>query len=101
MVDHPFATLLIPCHNESENLDDTLGAALAPRYPADYEVIAIDDGSSDDTGSARPLSAFSAKRPLSRVKNGLLPNHAVLLIWLYSTSPKASTLSFRRKVPLA
>ncbi|MNI63344.1 hypothetical protein D3C73_1187080 [compost metagenome] len=58
-------------------------------------------GRLDDTGSARPVCAFSAKRPLSRVKNGLLPNHAALLIWLYSTSPNASTLSPRRKVPLA
>ena len=66
-----------------------------------YGLYGLLAGSSDDTGSARPLLAFNAKRPLSRVKNGLLPNQAALLIWLYSTSPKASTLSFRRKVPLA
>jgi biofilm PGA synthesis N-glycosyltransferase PgaC len=65
MVDPPFATLLIPCHNESENLDDTLGAALAQRYPADYEVIAIDDGSSDDTGAR--LDALAARHPRLRV----------------------------------
>ncbi|KAG1468243.1 hypothetical protein G6F57_012679 [Rhizopus arrhizus] len=65
MVDHPFATLLIPCHNESENLDATLGAALAQRYPADYEVIAIDDGSSDDTGIR--LDALAARHPRLRV----------------------------------
>ena len=65
MVDPPFASLLIPCHNESANLDDTLGAALAQRYPADYEVIAIDDGSSDDTGAR--LDVLAAKHPRLRV----------------------------------
>ena len=55
----------MPCHNEAENLDDTLAAALAQRYPADYEVIAIDDGSSDDTGAR--LDALAAKHPRLRV----------------------------------
>ncbi len=66
-----------------------------------YGLYGLLAGRLDDTGSARPVSAFRAKRPLSRVKNGLLPNQAALLIWLYSTSPKASTFSPRRKVPLA
>ncbi len=46
---YPFASILIPCHNEADNLEDTLGAALNQAYP-DYEVIAINDGSNDDTG---------------------------------------------------
>ncbi|PZT07318.1 poly-beta-1,6 N-acetyl-D-glucosamine synthase [Stenotrophomonas maltophilia] len=65
MVDPPFASLLVPCHNEAENLDDTLTAALAQRYPADYEVIAIDDGSSDDTGAR--LDVLAARHPRLRV----------------------------------
>ena len=64
MAEYPFASLLIPCHNESANLDDTLGAALAQRYP-DFEVIAINDGSSDDTGAR--LDALAALHPRLRV----------------------------------
>ena len=64
MAEYPFASLLIPCHNESANLDDTLGAALAQRYP-DFEVIAINDGSTDDTGTR--LDALAALHPRLRV----------------------------------
>ena len=47
MASYPFATILIPCHNEADNLEDTLNAALSQNYP-DYEVIAINDGSRDE-----------------------------------------------------
>jgi poly-beta-1,6-N-acetyl-D-glucosamine synthase len=60
----PFATLLIPCHNEGDNVEDTIGGALAQQYP-DFEVIAINDGSRDDTGDR--LNALAAKHPRLRV----------------------------------
>lgn len=60
----PFATLLIPCHNEGDNVEDTIGGALAQRYP-DFEVIAINDGSRDDTGDR--LNALAAIHPRLRV----------------------------------
>ena len=50
MAHFPTATILVPCYNEADNVDETLAAALAQRYP-DFEVIAIDDGSSDDTAA--------------------------------------------------
>lgn len=46
---YPRASLLVPCHNEADNVAETIGALLAQRYP-DFEVIAINDGSRDDTG---------------------------------------------------
>jgi len=46
----PLVSLLIPCYNEGGNVEDTVRAALAQRYP-NLEVIAINDGSSDDTGA--------------------------------------------------
>lgn len=61
---YPSASLLIPCHNESDNLDDTIGNALAQRYP-DFEVIAINDGSRDDTGAR--LDILAARHPRLRV----------------------------------
>ena len=60
----PLATLLIPCHNEGDNVEDTIGGALAQRYP-DFEVIAINDGSRDDTGER--LNALAARHPRLRV----------------------------------
>lgn len=45
---HPPATILIPCFNESANIRDTIAYAVASEYP-DFEVIAIDDGSKDET----------------------------------------------------
>ncbi|WP_022971636.1 glycosyltransferase, partial [Xanthomonas maliensis] len=61
---YPFASLLIPCHNESDNLDETIGSALSQRYP-DFEVIAINDGSRDDTGAR--LDVLAAQHPRLRV----------------------------------
>ena len=46
----PKATLVVPCHNEGDNVRDTLEYLAAQEYP-DFEIIAINDGSRDDTGS--------------------------------------------------
>lgn len=46
----PQISILIPCHNEAEHGTETILSALAQRYPR-VEVIAIDDGSTDDTGA--------------------------------------------------
>ncbi len=61
---YPFATILIPCHNEGANVQDTISAAVHQRYP-DYEVIAINDGSTDDT--AEQLDQLAATYPRLRV----------------------------------
>src|SRR5262245_14264564 len=45
----PPVSVLIPCYNEGENAEETIQAALALDYP-DFEVIAINDGSRDNTG---------------------------------------------------
>lgn len=47
--DYPFVSVLIPCFNEEENVRETVAWAHAQEYP-DFEVIAINDGSSDRTG---------------------------------------------------
>ena len=39
----------MPCYNEGENAEETLGTAAAVDYPA-FEIIAINDGSRDNTG---------------------------------------------------
>lgn len=44
----PAVSVLIPCFNEGDNAEETIRYALALQYP-DFEVIAINDGSSDNT----------------------------------------------------
>lgn len=60
----PFVTVLVPCHDEGDNVRETLAAALAQRWPA-YEVIAINDGSRDDTGAQ--LDRLAAEHAALRV----------------------------------
>ena len=60
----PLVSILVPCFNEGEHACDTIGAALAQRYPW-IEVIAINDGSSDATGEV--LDRLAADEPRLRV----------------------------------
>jgi biofilm PGA synthesis N-glycosyltransferase PgaC len=46
----PGVSVLIPCFNEGPQARETLRHALALDYP-DFEVIAVNDGSKDDTGA--------------------------------------------------
>ena len=46
----PGISILIPCHNEGVNIIETISWLQKTSYP-DYEIIAINDGSTDDTGS--------------------------------------------------
>ena len=41
-------SVLMPAYNESETIIESVQAMMAMRYP-DFEVIVVDDGSSDDT----------------------------------------------------
>lgn len=64
-LDHwPPFSVLVPCFNESETAIETLTTAVAIDYP-DFEVIAINDGSSDDTGEI--LDRLAARLPRLRV----------------------------------
>ncbi|WP_226468112.1 poly-beta-1,6-N-acetyl-D-glucosamine synthase [Luteimonas panaciterrae] len=60
----PLVSVLIPCFNEGEQVRETISAALAQRYP-DFEVIAINDGSKDDT--AEQLNQLAAQHERLRV----------------------------------
>lgn len=46
----PMVSVLIPCHNEGELIDQTVASLADTNYPMDkFEVVAINDGSRDDT----------------------------------------------------
>lgn len=61
---HPPVSILVPCHNEGETVDETMAALALQEYPH-YEVIAINDGSRDDTGAR--LDALVDRYPWLRV----------------------------------
>src|SRR5262252_2150363 len=57
---YPPVSILVPCHNESRQLGETFAALERVQYP-DFEVIAINDGSTDNTGVE--LDAMSQRMP--------------------------------------
>jgi len=61
---YPFVTLIVPCHNEGKQVRETIAYLHAQRYPH-FEVIAVNDGSTDDTGEQ--LDALQAEMPRLRV----------------------------------
>lgn len=62
--EYPFVSLLVPCHNEADNVEETIDALLAQQWP-DFEVIAVNDASSDATGTI--LDRLAARHPRLRV----------------------------------
>jgi biofilm PGA synthesis N-glycosyltransferase PgaC len=62
--EYPFVSILLPCHNEEEQADETLTVLATLDYPQ-YEIIAINDGSTDRT--AEILDALVARIPRLRV----------------------------------
>lgn len=63
---YPFVSLLLPCYNESAQLEETLAVLMESDYP-NFEVIAINDGSKDNTGEL--LINFAKIYPRLRVVN--------------------------------
>jgi poly-beta-1,6 N-acetyl-D-glucosamine synthase len=45
---YPFVSIIVPAYNEGEVITSSLASLLELRYPY-YEIIAVDDGSTDDT----------------------------------------------------
>ncbi|MEN9543996.1 MAG: poly-beta,6 N-acetyl-D-glucosamine synthase, partial [Pseudomonadota bacterium] len=62
--EYPGVSLLVPCHNESATADETFAALAAVQYPG-LEIIAINDGSKDDTAAV--LERLTAQIPNLRV----------------------------------
>ncbi|WP_266157316.1 poly-beta-1,6-N-acetyl-D-glucosamine synthase [Dyella silvatica] len=61
---YPLVTLIVPCHNEGAQVRETIMYLNGQRYP-DFEIIAVNDGSTDDTGAL--LDALQAEVPRLRV----------------------------------
>ena len=64
--DHPMVSVLVPAHNESLVITRTVRALLNFHYPRDrYEIIVINDNSSDDTDTR--LGALQREHPDHRL----------------------------------
>jgi biofilm PGA synthesis N-glycosyltransferase PgaC len=61
---YPTVSILVPCHNEEQQIEETLAALVQVDYP-NFEIIAINDGSSDRTGEI--LETLAVHIPQMRV----------------------------------
>lgn len=64
LASYPLVSIVVPCYNERLNVARTFGA-LADMHYANYEVIAVNDGSTDDTGHL--LNELASGIPRMRV----------------------------------
>ena len=46
---YPLVSILVPCHNEEKQAEETFSALAQVEYP-EFEILAINDGSRDRTG---------------------------------------------------
>lgn len=86
---YPFVSIIVPAYNEGEVIEASLASLLELRYPY-YEIIAVDDGSTDDTFER--MRAFEGNHYGVRVS-----------IFRKENSGKADTLNFgirRSKAPI-
>jgi poly-beta-1,6-N-acetyl-D-glucosamine synthase len=60
----PKVSIVVPCYNEEDNVRETIKNLLEMNYP-DYEIIAVNDGSSDGTQGI--LDELSINQPKLRV----------------------------------
>lgn len=61
----PRVSILIPCHNEEAQIEETIAALEETNYPGEWEVIAINDGSTDNTPAI--LDRLASRYPFLRV----------------------------------
>jgi biofilm PGA synthesis N-glycosyltransferase PgaC len=60
----PPISIIVPCHNEARYIEETLLKAAAADYP-DFEIVVVNDGSTDDTASI--LDALALRIPNLRI----------------------------------
>ncbi|SFU57324.1 poly-beta-1,6-N-acetyl-D-glucosamine synthase [Halomonas korlensis] len=67
----PRVSILVPCHNEGKNIDETIHHLFCQNY-LNLEIIAINDGSHDDTGDRLDTLArqYPALKVLHQVNQG-------------------------------
>jgi biofilm PGA synthesis N-glycosyltransferase PgaC len=61
---HPLVTIVVPCHNEGRDIEDTVEYLLATTYP-NFDILLVNDGSGDETRQI--LDGLAAQHPEVRV----------------------------------
>jgi len=64
LAEHPLVTIVVPCHNEGRDIEDTVAYLLASTYP-NFDILLVNDGSADETRQI--LDALAAAHPKVRV----------------------------------
>ena len=67
----PGCTIIVPAYNEGSAVADTLRSLLKSDYPAEMEIIAINDGSKDDTLSWIKLAAKESGDRIKVIDQGV------------------------------
>lgn len=86
----PLVSVVVPCYNRARYVREAIDSALAQTYPS-LEIIAVDDGSTDDTPAI--LASYSPRIKVITQKNGgssvarnaaFEASHGEFLAWLDS-----------------
>jgi poly-beta-1,6-N-acetyl-D-glucosamine synthase len=64
LIVQPKVSIVVPCFNEEDHVQEVMGHLMGMHYP-NYEVIAVNDGSTDNTGIL--LNALAGRHPRLRV----------------------------------
>ncbi|GGG65032.1 glycosyl transferase [Salipiger pallidus] len=57
----PYASIIVPAYNAARTLPETLGS-LSAQFYRDYEIVVVDDGSTDDTATLTEAHALRDRR---------------------------------------
>lgn len=66
----PIISIVMPCYNAAMHLPESVGSVLAQSV-GDWELIAVDDGSSDDTAAWLQAQTDARIRPLTQSNQGV------------------------------
>ncbi len=61
---YPLVSMVVPCHNEGRDIEDTVQYLLASTWP-NFDIVLVNDGSGDETRAI--LDALAAQHPKIRV----------------------------------
>ncbi|QAU22924.1 poly-beta-1,6 N-acetyl-D-glucosamine synthase [Dyella sp. M7H15-1] len=64
LASYPMVSIIVPCHNEGQQVRETITQLAEQTWP-DFEIIAVNDGSTDDTGTQ--LDQLMSEFPQLRV----------------------------------
>lgn len=64
LAEYPLVTIIVPCHNEGRDIEDTVEYLLASTYP-NFDILLVNDGSDDETQQI--LDGLVAQHPKVRV----------------------------------